>query len=89
MYSATEKSGTTEISISSSLNMVIGTYHVPNRDTWSFPLTYDYATAANTCFGSVNDDAKDEWGISAKTFKQAVLQGLPIMLDQSKQFFQP
>ena len=83
----TGKSGTTRISIStSSLEMVIGTFQVPNRDQQSFPITYDYTTANNNGAWINNDDSKGEWGTNAKTFKQAVLQGLPITFNQSKYF---
>ncbi len=78
----TGKSGTTRISLStSSLEMVIGTFQVPARDAQSLPINYDYTGAF-----TVNDDTKGEWGTNAKTFKQAVLQGVPITFNQSKYF---
>ena len=83
----TGKSGTTRISIStSSLEMVIGTFQVPARDQQSYPITYDYTIANSNGAWINNNDALGEWGSNAKTFKQAVLQGLPITFNQSKYF---
>jgi hypothetical protein len=81
------KSGTTRISLStSSLEMVIGTFQVPARDAQDFPITYDYTAAANNGAWVVANNALGEWGSNAKTFKQAVLQGVPITFNQSKYF---
>ena len=82
------KSGTTRISLSTScLEMVIGTFQVPARDAQDFPITYDYTNVNNNNGSFIADNnALGEWGTNAKTFKQAVTQGLPITFNQSKYF---
>ena len=75
------KTGTTRISLStSSLEMLIGTFMVQNRDTQTFPVlgthkSYYLAPLATAEYGS-----KD------KTFRAAIQNGAPMCFNQSKYF---
>jgi len=75
------KTGTTRISLStSSLEMLIGTFMVQNRDTQAYPLlgnNYAYNLAAQT---------SGEYGQKDKTFRAALQNGHPVCFNQSKYF---
>ena len=75
------KTGTTRISIStSSLEMLIGTFMVQNRDTQANFLLGDY----NANFLSPQINA--EYGGAALTFRNALLSCEPVCFNQTKYF---
>ena len=75
------KTGTTRISIStSSLEMLIGTFMVQNRDTQSNFILGDY----NTPY--LSEQAAGEYGNAIKTFRTALIYGEPICFNQTKYF---
>ena len=75
------KTGTTRISLStSSLEMLIGTFMVQNRDTQVQPIMGD-------CGGrSVSGQNMAELGDASKTFRYNLLSGEPIIFNQSKYY---
>ena len=75
------KTGTTRISLStSSLEMLIGTFMVQNRDTQSYPILGNFDSY------SLATQASAEYGVSDKTFRAALQKGLPLCFNQSKYF---
>ena len=67
------KTGTTRISLStSSLEMLIGTFMVQNRDTQSYPILGNFDSY------SLATQASAEYGVSDKTFRAALQKGLPL-----------
>ena len=75
------KSGTTRISLStSSLEMLIGTFMVQNRDTQSYPILGNFNSY------SLATQASAEYGLSDKSFRVALQKGLPLCFNQSKYF---
>jgi hypothetical protein len=77
------KTGTTRISIStSSLEMLIGTFMVQNRDTQTFFLLGDYT---NT-YPQLTLQSAGECGNSDTTFRNSILKCEPICFNQTKYF---
>ena len=75
------KTGTTRISIStSSLEMLIGTFMVQNRDTQTNVLLGDY----NGSYVALQD--KGEYGLADSTFRAAITKCEPICFNQTKYF---
>ena len=75
------KTGTTRISLStSSLEMLIGTFMVQNRDTQSYPILGNFNSY------SLATQASAEYGLSDKSFRVALQKGLPLCFNQSKYF---
>ena len=75
------KTGTTRISIStSSLEMLIGTFMVQNRDTQTNFLLGDY----NGSYVASQD--KGEYGYADSTFRSAITKCEPICFNQTKYF---
>ena len=75
------KTGTTRISLStSSLEMLIGTFMVQNRDTQVQPIMGDYGGR------SVSAQNMAELGDASKAFRYNLLSGEPIIFNQSKYF---
>ena len=75
------KTGTTRISLStSSLEMLIGTFMVQNRDTQVQPIMGDYIDR------SVSAQSMAELGDASKTFRYNLLSSEPIIFNQSKYF---
>ena len=75
------KTGTTRISLStSSLEMLIGTFMVQNRDTQVQPIMGDYGGR------SVSGQNMAELGDASKTFRYNLLSGEPIIFNQSKYY---
>jgi hypothetical protein len=75
------KTGTTRISIStSSLEMLIGTFMVQNRDTSNYFLLGDY----NAYY--IASAAKGEYGAADLTFRNAITKCEPICFNQTKYF---
>jgi hypothetical protein len=75
------KTGTTRISLStSSLEMLIGTFMVQNRDTQSYPILGNFNSY------SLATQASGEYGLSDRTFRAALQKGLPLCFNQSKYF---
>jgi hypothetical protein len=75
------KTGTTRISLStSSLEMLIGTFMVQNRDTQVQPIMGDYKDR------SVSGQNMAELGDASKSFRYNLLSGEPIIFNQSKYF---
>jgi hypothetical protein len=75
------KTGTTRISLStSSLEMLIGTFMVQNRDTQVQPIMGDYTDR------SVSGQHMGELGDASKTFRYNLLSCEPIIFNQSKYF---
>jgi hypothetical protein len=75
------KTGTTRISLStSSLEMLIGTFMVQNRDTQVQPIMGDYIDRA------VSAQNMAELGDSSRTFRFNLLSCEPVIFNQSKYF---
>ena len=75
------KTGTTRISLStSSLEMLIGTFMVQNRDTQSYPLLGNHDSY------SLASQASAEYGLKDKTYRAALQNCLPVCFNQSKYF---
>jgi len=75
------KTGTTRISLStSSLEMLIGTFMVQNRDTQSYPILGNFNSY------SLATQASAEYGLSDKSFRAALQKSLPLCFNQSKYF---
>jgi hypothetical protein len=78
---SSNKSGTTRFTLSTaSLDMVIGTFRVPNYDTQSQP----YLGNPNGRYVSV--EAQQEFGSKDKTINAALNTGQPLTLNNSKYF---
>jgi len=77
------KTGTTRISIStSSLEMLIGTFMVQNRDTQTQFVLGDYKAK----YANAGDSINAEYGSSVQTFRSALTAGEPICFNQTKYF---
>jgi len=77
------KTGTTRISIStSSLDMLIGTFMVQNRDTQTQFVLGDYKAK----YANAGDTINAEYGSSVQTFRSALTAGEPICFNQTKYF---
>ena len=77
------KTGTTRISIStSSLDMLIGTFMVQNRDTQTYFLLGDY----NNTYPQLTLQTAGEYGNSDTTFRNSILKCEPICFNQTKYF---
>ena len=75
------KTGTTRISLStSSLEMLIGTFMVQNRDVQAYPLLGNHDTY------SLATQASGEYGQKDKTYRAALQNCLPVCFNQSKYF---
>jgi hypothetical protein len=78
---ASNKSGTTRFTLSTqSLDMVIGTFQIPNRDTQQQPML------GNITKKYVGTDAGQEFGSLDKTLNYALNSGQPVTLNNSKYF---
>jgi hypothetical protein len=78
---SSNKTGTTRFTLSTqSLDMVIGTFQVPNRDTQQQPMLGNI----NNKYVSV--EASQEFGALSKTLNYAIHSGQPITLNNSKYF---
>ena len=76
----TDKSGTTRFSIASkSLDMIIGTFLLPNRDTIGLPLLGNAGQA-----GTIDDLL--EYGSRLQSFEYHVQNGSSVLLNNSKYF---
>ena len=72
---SSNKSGTTRFTLSTqSLDMVIGTFQVPNRDTQQQPIL------GNITNKYVSVEAKQEFGDLNKTLNYALNSGQPILV---------
>ena len=77
----TNKTGTTRFTLSTaSLDMVIGTFIVPNRDTQCQP----YLGNVNKRY--VSTESGQEFGSTSNTFNSALNSGQPMTLNNSKYF---
>ena len=75
------KSGTTRFTLSTqSLDMVIGTFQVPNRETQQQPML------GNITNKYVSNESTQEYGALNKTLNYAIHTGQPITLNNSKYF---
>jgi len=75
------KTGTTRISLStSSLEMLIGTFMVQNRDTQSFPLLGTHKSYYVAPLSTA------EYGTKDRTFRSAIQNCAPMCFNQSKYF---
>jgi hypothetical protein len=78
---AGNKTGTTRISIStSSLDMLIGTFMVQNRDTQTYPVLGNHDSYY------LSTQASAEYGQKDKTFRAALQNAAPVCFNQSKYF---
>ena len=78
---SSNKSGTTRFTLSTqSLDMVIGTFQVPNRDTQQQPLL------GNITKKYVGNEVAQEFGSLDKTLSYALHSGQPVSLNNSKYF---
>ena len=77
------KTGTTRISLStSSLEMLIGTFMVQNRDTQSPFLLGDYTSN----YSALTLQAAAEYGNSDTTFRNSIIKCEPLCFNQTKYF---
>ncbi len=78
---SSNKSGTTRFTLSTqSLDMVIGTFQVPNRDTQQQPLS------GNITKKFIGNEVAQEFGLLDKTLSYALHSGQPVTLNHSKYF---